>query len=134
LAELPEAIRRGVASAPQNGRFYLDTPDAITRRTVIKLAWETPAKAWVATLHNRIPKDSAGQGWTTDVPVATGSPTVPEPNPHGRNSCCHVEVQDAASLQRDPTDPAANAMQAEIAAARADLDDMLADMTRTARL
>jgi hypothetical protein len=94
LQSLPDAMRRGIAKPPANGRVYLDTPDTPMRRTVVKLEWNDAEKRWVASSHLR-PSEGAGQVRTTDVPPASASPRVPDATPQADNTLPKAAEQDA---------------------------------------
>jgi hypothetical protein len=102
-------------------------------QAVIRLDFDKTSKTWLLTAFEkervgsaattdidalRAPDDTASRG--TDTTQNIGDLAGPDKT---------VATSNDPILQRPPEDTAADAMQAEIAAARADLGDMMADMT-----
>lgn len=114
LDSLPDALRKGVATKPHNGRVYLDVPGDPLRRTIVKLEFDNVEKQWVTSSHMR-PSEGARQLRTTDVPTASASPRVPDATGRANDSATDAPLQ--------PEDTGPTALVDDIAAARAELGD-----------
>lgn len=118
LKDLPRAMREGQLGPEYNGRRDLVTQDTPNRRTVIRLDMDTTDKrAWVLTSHDVIQGTDAQPGRTSNGLTETTPPSVPGATAQADNTTMRPADQSAP-----------DAIQAELAATRAEIAETATDL------
>ena len=125
LARLPEVMAKGRVEADTQGlsRMYVVLDGDPTEFVTIRLDWDGAEKHWIVTAAEDYRGKFARQSQTSDEPTASASSRVPDATGQSQDNLFGPADQ-AADI-----DPELDTIQAEIAAARADLGDDFASLS-----